>query len=154
MECPQPNAEHRKLERLAGTWRGKETMHPSEWNPDGCIADGVTTSRMAIGGFGVVTDYEQSIGGNTTFSGHGVYTVDQSNNDVVLYWFDSMGTGCEEFRGGWDGDKLVLRSKSPMMGHMRMTYDFGTDGKLRSSMECSQDGAQWRGMFDGDYDRG
>jgi hypothetical protein len=153
MDMPKPTDAHRRLERLTGTWRGTETMHPSEWNPDGSTAQGLTTSRTAIGGFGVVTDYEQMIGGQATFSGHGIYTVDPGNGDVVLYWFDSIGMGCEEFRGGWTGDTLTLVSRSPTMGHMRMTWDFQGDGTLHSSMESSRDGAVWTRMFDGVYSR-
>jgi hypothetical protein len=153
MDMPKPTAEHKTLERLTGTWRGTETMHPSEWNPKGSTAEGVTTSRRALGGFGVVTDYTQSIDGQVTFSGHGVYTIDPKTSDVVLYWFDSIGMGCEEFRGGWTGDTLTLLSRSPTMGHMRMTYDFQSDGTLHSSMESSPDEAVWTRMFDGVYSR-
>lgn len=153
MEMPQPNAAHKQLERIVGIWKGKETMYPSQWCPDGKVADGETHNRVALSGFGVVTDYEQSIDGSPTFNGHGVYTIDSKTDDVVLYWFDSMGMGCEEFRGGWDGARLTLQSESPMMGKMRMSYDFTTDGKLGSSMECSQDGKTWTKMVDGAYDR-
>ena len=153
MDMPKPNPAHKQLERLAGIWRGKENMHPSQWMPDGCVADGETRSRVALDGFAVVCDYEQSIGGQATFRGHGVYTIDGKNGDVVLHWFDTMGGQHEEFRGGWQGDKLVLQSKSPMMGHMRMTYDLGKAGELGSSMENSQDGSSWSTMFDGVYTR-
>jgi len=153
MDMPKPAAEHQALERLTGTWRGTETMHPSEWNPKGSTAEGVTTSRRALGGFGVVTDYTQSIDGRVTFSGHGVYTIDQKTRDVVLYWFDSLGMGCEEFRGGWQGDALVLESRSPMMGRMRLRYELKPDGTLGSSMARSDDGVSWTRMFDGVYRR-
>jgi hypothetical protein len=33
--------------------------------------------------------------------------IDQKTRNVVLYWFDSIGMGCEEFRGGWQGDTLT-----------------------------------------------
>jgi hypothetical protein len=62
-----------------------------------------------------------------------------------------MGTGCEEFRGGWDGDKLTMHSPGGMMGQMRMCYEFCADDKLNSSMECSQDGKNWTKMFDAVY---
>ncbi|MCR9247627.1 MAG: DUF1579 domain-containing protein [bacterium] len=153
MPTPQPDEHHLRLHRLAGHWVGKETMHPSEWQPNGGVADGVTTSRVALGGFTVVTDYTQSLDGQTTYEGHGVYTVDSTTKDVVLYWFDSFSGSCEEFRGGWDGDVLTLFSESPMMGHMRMTSDFGKPGVLRASMACSRDRETWQGMFDCDYAR-
>jgi hypothetical protein len=153
MEMPKPTPAHKQLERLAGTWRGKENMHPSQWSPDGCVADGETRSRVALGGFAVVCDYEQKIGDDVTFTGHGVYTIDAQNGDVVLHWFDSMGGGHEQFRGEWQGDKLMVVSRSPMMGHMRLTYDFAKPGELGSSMECSQDGKDWSTLLDAVYTR-
>ena len=101
MEChsPQPTPEHRKLARLAGTWKGTENMQPSQWCPEGMKADGVTRSRVALGGFCVVSDYEQSMAGKVTYSGHGVYTIDPESKEVVLHWFDSMAGMREEFRG-------------------------------------------------------
>jgi len=152
-EMPKPSAEHEKLARLAGVWKGTENMHPSEWCPEGSTADGVNTSRVALGGFCVVNDYEQTVGGKTMFSGHGIYTVDPQNNDVVMHWFDSMAGQREEFRGKWEGDILTLTSKNPMMGTMRMTYAFQADGSLASAMDCSQDGQDWKRMFDCIYRR-
>lgn len=153
MEMPKPRAEHKKLERLTGTWKGTETMYPSEWSPNETKADGVTVSRMALGGFGVITDYEQSIGGQTVFSGHGIYTIEHETNEVLLYWFDSMGSGIETFRGRWSDDTLMLHSHSPMMGHMRLVYEFRSDGTLASSMLRSPDNATWSTVFDGVYTR-
>ena len=153
MDMPRPTAGHEKLTRLCGNWTGTETMHPSQWCPDGATADGRITSRPALSGFAVVCDYEQAMHGQVTFSGHGVYTIDPQNDDVVLHWFDSMGGQREEFRGGWDGDRLVTCSENPMMGRMRMTYELQADGSLKSMMECSPDGENWSVMFDGVYHR-
>ena len=33
MNMPQPSPGHHKLEVLAGSWEGEETMHPSQWDP-------------------------------------------------------------------------------------------------------------------------
>jgi Protein of unknown function (DUF1579) len=152
MEMPKPNAEHKQLERLAGIWQGTETMHPSQWDAKGGKADGTTRSRVALSGFAVLTDYEQSRGGKCTFEGHGVYTWDAHEKQVVLHWFDSMGQGAEQFRGAWQGDVLTLASKSPM-GHARLTYDLSKPGVMKSAMETSQDGASWTKLFDGSYTR-
>ncbi|MCB9870338.1 MAG: DUF1579 family protein [Planctomycetes bacterium] len=153
MDMPRPDAEHEKLARLAGTWTGVENMHPSQWMPNGAEASGVTTSRVAVGGFTVVTDYEQRMGGQVTFVGHGVYTVDPRNQNVVLYWFDSMAGQCEVFRGSWDGDSLALFSENPMMGHLKLTYEFQSDDTMNSAMDCSQDGEAWNRLFDSVYTR-
>lgn len=152
MEMPKPSADHRRLEILAGTWTGKETMHPSPWDPNGGEAEGTTRGRVALEGFAVVVDYEQSRGGARTFEGHGVYTWDARAKEVVLHWFDSMGQGVEEFRGGWEGDRLQLTSRNAM-GFARLSYDFSESGVIGSRMEMSQDGESWSSLFDGSYAR-
>jgi hypothetical protein len=152
MGMPKPGDDHKRLEKLAVTWQGTETMYPSQWDPNGGEAQGTTRGRSALGGFAVVVDYEQTRDGKSTFEGHGVYTWDDKAKEVVLHWFDSMGQGREEFRGSWDGDgeRLTLTSRNPM-GHTRMLYDFSERGALSSSMEMSQDGQSWSKLFDGRY---
>lgn len=152
MEMPKPSADHERLEKLAGTWKGTETMHPSPWDPAGGEALGITRARVALNGFAVIVDYEQSREGKSTFQGHGVYTWDPQAGEVVLHWFDCMGQGTEEFRGAWDGDRLQLESRNPM-GFARMSYDFSRAGRLVSRMEMSQDGQGWAALFDGSYER-
>ena len=152
MEMPKPTADHKQLEKLAGIWNGKETMHPSPWDPKGGEAEGTTLARLALDGFAVIADYEQSRGGKPTFSGHGVYTWDAAAGQVVLHWFDCMGQGSEEFRGSWDGDRLRLESRNPM-GFARMTHDYSRAGTLTSRMEMSPDGETWTPLFDGRYQR-
>jgi hypothetical protein len=129
-------------------------MFPSDWDPQGGVAEGRTTARVALGEFAVVSDYEQKKDGQTVFSGHAVWTVDPKDqeNDCVLYWFDSIGMGLEVFRGGWDGDVLTMQSRNPM-GHARLTYDLSADTMIRIRMETSQDDEQWRPMFEGEYRR-
>jgi hypothetical protein len=154
MDMPQPTDAHRSLARLAGQWAGEEKMFPSDWDPQGGVAIGRTTARVALAEFAVVADYEQQRDGQTTFTGHGVWTVDprDQENDCALYWFDSIGMGLEIFRGGWDGEVLTVRSRNPM-GHARLTYDFSESGVIRSRMEMSPDGEQWKPLFEGEYRR-
>jgi hypothetical protein len=149
---PKPTADHRRLEKLAGIWRGSETMHPSAWDPQGGEYQAVTRSRVALEGFAVIGDYEQTRGGQVTFSGHAVYTWDVNQKQVVLYWFDSTGQGVDEFRGSWKGDRLVLECRNSM-GFWRMSSDLGKPGAMTSFMEMSQDGKSWAKLFDGTYRR-
>lgn len=151
-EMPKPTPHHHKLARLAGHWRGKEVMPPSQWLPQGGTGEAETRARVSLADFYVIADYEQRMGGQVKFTGHGIYTWDAAANEVVLHWFDSMGLGREEFRGGWQGDKLILSSKNPM-GTMRMTNDYAVPGKLTTRMEMSADGRTWAVMFDGTYAR-
>jgi len=152
MEMPRPTEHHRKLERLAGDWHGEEVMHPSQWDPKGGKAEGRTRSRFALGGFALISDYEQVRGGVVTFSGHGVLTYDGKAGCYVLYWFDCMGTPAEIFQGDFDGDVLTLAHGGPGM-HARLTYDLSREGRMTTRMEMSPDGNEWKTLFDAHYER-
>ena len=152
MDMPKPTADHKRLEKFAGIWKGTEKMHPSQWDPKGSEAQATTRSRVAVGGFAVAGDYEQRQGSTVTFEGHAVYTWDAQAKQVVLHWFDSMGGGVDVFRGNWNGDKLELQCQN-VMGHWRMTSDLSKPGVMTSRMEGSQDGKTWAPMMDGTYRR-
>jgi hypothetical protein len=152
MDMPKPSADHKRLEKLAGIWKGTETMPPSDWDPKGGTADGTTQARVALDGFAVVSDYEQKRGGKRTYAGHGVFTWDAQQQQVVLHWFDSMGQPVDEFRGSWQGDVLLMQCKNAM-GHWKMTYDLGKAGTLSSRMETAPDGKTWKPLFHGTYRR-
>jgi hypothetical protein len=150
MEMPKPGPGHQLLESFTGNWKGEETMHPSQWDPRGGVAQATMATRSICDGFYAAGDYEQRRGGAVTFRGHSVLGFDQESQEYVLHWFDSMGMGEEVFRGKLAGQTLALTSKNPM-GHNRLTYDLTEKGTLRSKMEMSDDGKQWKVMFDGIY---
>jgi hypothetical protein len=151
MDMPRPSAGHEKLELLVGEWEGNENMYPSQWDPKGGVAVGRTRSRMALSGFALISDYEQERDGVITFSGHGVYTYDPKKDLYSLFWFDSMGSPLEVFEGGFTGDVLTLAHGAPM--HARLTWDLSAPGLMRSSMEMSDDGTNWKTLFDAEYRR-
>ena len=152
MEMPQPTDAHRKLERLAGSWVGEETMHPSPWDPAGGVATGRRRNRVGLNGLVVIGDYRQERDGKVTFEGHGVHTYDAKEGEYMLYWFDSFGGGPEQFRGSFDGDILTLTSRGKR-GQSRMTDDLSEEGRIRSRMEMSTDGVEWKALFDASYVR-
>jgi len=152
MDMPTPSAGHRRLEVLAGQWEGTETMYPSQWDPQGGTAHGRTHSRVALGGFALISDYEQERGGAITFAGHGVYTFDPKTALYTMYWHDSMGSPLEVFVGGFTGDVLTLSHGGPAM-HARLSWDLSRPGLMRSAMEMSKDGVVWNKLFDGEYRR-
>jgi hypothetical protein len=151
-EMPKLNVTHHQLAMLAGTWAGQETMFPSPWNAEPSEATARTTYRVALDGFAVVGDYEQSRGGQVTFRGHAVWTVDPGNGQVILTWFDSLGTLPETFRGGLDGQTLQVTSQTSH-GLNRLTYTLIDGHTMASRMELSQDGTDWKPMFEGRYTR-
>jgi hypothetical protein len=152
MEMPKPTPGHLRLEALAGHWEGEETMHPSQWDPKGGTAAGRTTSRVALSGFVVITDYEQERDGIITFAGHGVWSFDPGEDLYVLHWFDCLGSPAERFLGRFDGEVLTVAHGGPPM-HARLTYDLTDPQLLVSKMEMSQDGVAWITLFDGRYKR-
>ncbi len=152
MEMPKPTDAHRLLERLAGKWTGTEKMYPSQWDPKGGTAIARTQSRAALSGFALICDYQQERDGVVTFEGHGVYTYDPREQQYVLHWFDCMGMPPDVFRGKLAGNTLTLIAVNPM-GHWRITYDLSEPGRMRSRMEMSHDGTNWKPLFDGSYTR-
>ena len=152
MNMPVPSAGHRLLEKLSGAWEGEETMHPSQWDPGGGVAVGRNRNRVALGGFALISDYEQKREGLVTFTGHGVYTYSPDEDRITLHWFDSMGSPPELFVGGFDGDVLTLAHGGPGM-HARLTYDLATPGTMGAMMEMSPDGAEWEVLFEAVYRR-
>jgi hypothetical protein len=107
---------------------------------------------VALGGFALVSDYEQQRDGKTTFSGHGAYTYDPEQQIYTLYWLDSTGSRPEVFTGTFTGDVLTLGHAGPPM-HVRLTWDLTMMGRLASKMEMSEDGVTWNTLFDAEYRR-
>ena len=156
MEMPMPTESHKKLERLSGDWIGEEVMQPSPWAPQGSKATGRTTSRIALNGFVLIADYEQQLGGQVTFTGHGVYTYSAEEQCYALYWFDCMGGQPNIFKGSFEGNVLTLVSDESGAGgprFSRTTYDLKIPGELKSRMEISQDRKDWKLFMEAAYTR-
>ena len=152
MNMPKLTDGHRFLTRMSGIWEGEETMYPSDWDPKGGVAFGRNENTIRLGGFALISDYEQKRNGSITFSGHGVYTYSAKEDRYVLHWFDSIGSPPEVFTGGLDGDVLTLGHGGPGM-HARMTYDLSVNGILKGAMEMSPDGISWKVLFEAVYRR-
>jgi len=152
MDMPKPSSGHLLLKKLVGSWEGEETMHPSQWDAKGGLAIGRNKHTISLGGFALLSDYEQERDGAITFTGHGVYTYDPKADSYTLHWFDCMGSPPEVFVGGFDGDVLTLAHGGPGM-HARMTYDLSIPGTMRGMMEMSPDGQAWKVLFEATYRR-
>ena len=153
MEMPRPGAQHAALERLAGTWNGEETMHPSPWAPEGLQATSRIVAAMRLGGLFLMSDYQQFQDGKVAFEGHGVYGWDGRQQHYSMYWFDTIGTDPgPPATGVWDGDRLAFQHQNPM-GHARYLYEMLADDHYRFCIEMSQDGEQWSSMMNAEYRR-
>ncbi|RNF82612.1 DUF1579 family protein [Montanilutibacter psychrotolerans] len=126
MDLPRPGPAHKRLMRLEGRWSGFEQLSPSPFGPGG-VAFGRSTCRSALDGMALVQDYEEEKDGRVAFRGHGVFTIEPGSDDVLWWWFDSMGLPPERARGHWDGDELLFE-KSSTKGDVRYRYTFNDDG--------------------------
>lgn len=152
MEMPKPGDVHRKLEQLTGIWEGTEIMHPSPWTPERMEAQGRVENRKALDGFNVIQEYIQTMGDKVSYRGHGVFSWDMTSKSYTLHWWDSMGTPCQVFTGGFEGDTLILNSRNPM-GHSRTTFQLGKPDGYSFKMEFSQDGKEFVPFMEGSYTR-
>jgi hypothetical protein len=152
MDMPKLGPAQQQLAKLAGNWSGEEKLSPSQWDPKGGTAMGKVSNRPALDGWIVIQDYEQARGGQVTFRGHGIFSIDPVNQKPVMQWFDSMAGGPYTFTGEWKGDVLALTSAGPN-GHSRCTFDV-SGGGYRFAMEMSQDGKSWAEFMSGSYRKG
>jgi hypothetical protein len=63
-----------------------------------------------------------------------------------------MGMPADVFRGNFAGPNLVMTSRNAM-GHFRLTYEFPGPGKMGSTMEMSEDGENWKTVFESESTR-
>ena len=153
MEMPKPGDAHKKLAALVGEWTGDETLHPSPWDPSGGGARAQVTNRWIADGFAVLQEYEQSRDGQVTFRGHGVFWFDPRTEEYVMHWWDSMGGTAGEYRGRFDGDRLVLGAAMPQGGHSRTSWLLTGPDAHDFLMEVSPDGEAWMPAMEGQYQR-
>jgi hypothetical protein len=123
MSIPALTPAHQHLAAFAGAWAGDEALAPSPWSPGGA-ATGRHVFAVAAGGFSVTQDYAEERDGAATLTGHGVFTVDPDGDDVLWFWFDSIGyPPAAPSRGRFDADgtRLVLEKTTPR-GTQRATF--------------------------------
>ncbi|MFI5402589.1 MAG: hypothetical protein ACHQ1G_06595 [Planctomycetota bacterium] len=144
------------LERLVGTWRATETLHPSPWTPTGGTAEATLVARQALDGRALVQEYRRE-----DYEALGVMLRD--GEQYELFWFDKLeppgpakGRGdlgsSDDPRSGGLGDRLVLEREGPL-GRARYTYDLLRDGEFAFRIERSRDGKDWRRFLDARYVR-
>lgn len=127
MDMPKPGPEHALLARLIGDYEGDEELQPSPWG-DGGPARGRGSYRSITDGMAITQDYEEEKDGAIVFKGHGVFSIDPENGDVLWWWFDSMGFPPDApARGRWEGDTLTLHKTTPR-GDGRYVYRLHTNG--------------------------
>ena len=149
MQMPKPGAPHQQLAKLAGNWVGEEKMMPSPWEPKGCTATGRVKNAVAIDGFVVIQDYEQSRDGKVAFRGHGIFSWNDAKKCNELVWTDSMGGTLQVFAGNWKGDVLEMSNEGPQ-GNTRCSFDVNGSA-YKFLISASQNNKNWQPMMEGKY---
>ena len=148
---PKPGAEHQKLAALAGRWSGEEKLESSPWDPKPGTAMGHLETRVALGGFYVISDYRQERDGQPTYEGHGVYAYDPQERVFTMAWADSMSPVVGIAKGRWEGNTLTFQNQTPMGGHARYTYVFEGPERITFRLEHTQEGQDFQLFMEGRY---
>jgi hypothetical protein len=143
MEIPKTGPQHARLLAFVGEWEGSEELTPSAWGPGGA-AFGRMSFRADLDGFVVIQNYIEQKDSHIIFRGHGVFTVDPQTNDILWYWFDSLGFPPDEpARGRFEGDVLTMNRVS-VRGAARYTYritanscEFSIENKFPGDVDFS-----------------
>jgi hypothetical protein len=70
-----------------------------------------------------------------------------------MYWFDSMGSPVNVFKGDIQGDEMVMTGPGAGGGQMRHTSNYAEDGVLTVFSETSTEAGQWLTAFEARYER-
>ena len=148
----EPTESHRRLERLAGDWRGEETHHPFPGFPETVFAGARVRARFALNGLFLLRDYETRRDGELLYQGHGLYGWDARRQRYTIYWFDTAGTDpVAPALGEWSDETLVFeyhRGEQPM----RLVYRFLDEDRYTFAVEAdAPDG--WKPILSGQYQR-
>lgn len=153
MEMPKPTEQHKKYQAMVGTFKGDETLHPMPWEPKMLKVTSKTVNRLALDGFFLLIDHEQTRDGRIAYRGHGVYGYDTIQQKYTMHWFDVMGFDPgPPALGAWEGNMLRYQH-SHHKGHSRYTYEFEKGGVYTLKIEMSQDGKTWTPFLTGTYTR-
>ena len=154
MDLPKPSEPRRKLRKLAGKWKGQETLRPAgPWKPAEENATGVFDCHEAIDGFFLLAEYDERVeGGKPGIRGHVVLGWDPQQKTYTLHWFDFGNPPAAPGRGQWKGNTLKFEHD---LGRHRGRTVFELDGKdgLNFRVEMSEDGKRWERAVDGRYRR-
>lgn len=153
MELPKPDRNHRRMLAFTGSWTGPETIHPTPWNPKKSEAVGAMTAEMAVDGFFVLMEYQQTQDDKVGYYGHGIVGYEPKTGEHLMWWFDNMGVNPSgASRGRWEGNTVAFVSSSPEH-HGRYTYVFNDDDTIDFTIETSPDGEAWSLFVEGTYHR-
>jgi len=98
------------LAALEGTFDGKEYLHPMPGAPEGRHLRATVVNRQGCRGKILTQHYLQRKGETVEMEGHGVFSAHPDTQEYSCHWWDSRTGLPVLFRGGLDGEKLVLEA--------------------------------------------
>ena len=150
MDPFKPTDQHRKLEKLVGSWHGDEKLgaFPGMKHK---TAVGTWNARLDLGGSFLVVDYIQTADGKEVFRGHGVIGWNAKKKAYTLHWFDSYGSppsepgyAQEEKNSRW----IFVHDYPTHKGH---TIFEVSKNELRFKVEMSEGGKPFTTAIEGRY---
>ena len=123
---PKPAAEMKELRDMIGTWASDEKFEQTPFMPAGGTGSGTNTARLGPGGFTVLME-QRSKSTMGSFSGHGVFTWDPNEKAYKFVWADSMTPGVVIETGHKEGENLVFKGETTMMGKKMALRDVMSD---------------------------
>ena len=141
------------LARLAGEWRGEETIATTRWGQGG-PATGHFIASLQLHGRILVQDYREERDGSAPLLVHAVIVAEPDHDQYSLYWFDSYGfVPGTPAPGVWNGEHLTFVRSSPR-GQTRHVYAFAEEDSFSLKLESSFDGGvKWEPVMNGSYRR-
>jgi hypothetical protein len=145
-------AEHTRLEQLAGSWSGDETLYANGDDPGGAARSQVD-ARMVLGGAFLMTQYTAEREGFLPYSGIGITGWDDKSRCYTLHWFDALGR-CSALpaTGSFVGNVLKLEEAEPG-GRIRYLYVLEGPDHYLFRIERTQADASWKPLMQGSYQR-
>ena len=148
MEQPKPTEQHKKLERLVGTWVGEEQIYGSPHTTE-TNATGTFDFRMDLGDLFAIVDYVEQARGSTLMAGHGLIGWSPKEKTYTLHWFDTFGSPPSvPGKGAWVGDALRFQQE----GSGNTIFELA-DGGLIFKIEMPVDGKGMTPVIVGKYRR-
>lgn len=151
MSMPPPDDLEQRLRQSVGTWRGTERMTRDPADPLGVLAEARTEARLAASGCVLISEYTQTIEGETSMDGVAVTTWDPASGCYAMYWFDGRNPP-GRFVGDYENGELILEGEGHGMRLRHRTSRPGPD-TMRTVSEVSPDGESWTVVFDGTNER-
>jgi hypothetical protein len=155
---PKPTAQHKLLQKDAGTWDAIVKVYPME-DADPIESKGVEKNELLKGGMWLTSHFDGEAAG-TPFSGVGTTGYDPIEKKYVGTWVDSMTPHLLVWKGDYDEKTKTLtavgESRDPYMGKpykTKLVTHYNDDGTRVFEMHAPGPDGKQRKMMEIEYKR-